>query len=163
MSRFPQRKERDCLTLYLKEKYNSDGKQSVIALINKFMHLLPEMLFVLLPLFALILKLVHIRRTDFYYVDHTIFTIHLYIFIFLVMLVTFGISKLRSLTDWAWLGYISGILVISIFFYFYKALRKFYNQRRAKTILKYFILLLLFLITTVLMFIVLFFFSIFGL
>ena len=102
------------------------------------MHSLPQMLFVLLPLFAFILKLIYIRRKQFYYVDHIIFTIHLYVFIFLVMLVTFGISKMRSLLHWDWLSFLSAIFVLSIFFYFYKALRNFYKQRRAKTILKVF-------------------------
>ncbi len=147
----------------LKEKYDSNPKLIVVALLSRFTHLLPQMLFVLLPLFALILKLVYVRQKQFYYVDHVIFTIHLYIFIFLVMLITFGISKLKSLLNWQWLNFLSAIFVLGIFFYFYKALRNFYKQRRAKTILKYFILLLLFLITTVLMFTIFILLSMFGL
>ena len=147
----------------LKEKYGSDPRLILAALLNRFMHLIPQMLFVLLPLFALILKLIYIKRKQFYYVDHVIFTIHLYIFVFLVMLVTFGLGKLRSLLDWDWLRYLSGIFVLSMFFYFYKALRNFYKQRRAKTIVKYLILLFMFLITTVFTFIIFFFFSILGL
>ena len=149
--------------LELKRKYGSNSRVILPAIINHFLHTLPQMLFVLLPLFALILKLVYFRRKQFYYVDHTIFTIHLYIFVFLVMLVTFGISRLATLLQWAWLRYIVLALVLCIFFYFYKALRNFYRQRRGKTILKYFILLLLFFITTMFMFVVFFFFSLFGL
>ena len=144
----------------LKEKYGSNGRIILAALLNKFMHYLPQMLFVLLPLFALILKLIYIRRKQFFYVDHIIFTIHLYIFIFLIMLITFGISKLNALLDWGWLKYLVIIFILSIFFYFYKALRNFYKQRRAKTIFKYFILLFLFFITTLFMFIIFFFSSI---
>ena len=147
----------------LKEKYNSNPKLILSALLNRFMHSLPQMLFVLLPLFAFILKLVYVRRKQFYYVDHIIFTIHLYIFVFLAMLVTFGIGKLKSLLHWEWLSFLSVIFVLSIFFYFYKALRNFYKQRRAKTIVKYIILLLLFLITTSVTFVGFFFFSIFVL
>jgi len=147
----------------LKEKYDSNPKLIVVALLSRFTHSLPQMLFVLLPLFALILKLVYVRQKQFYYVDHVIFTIHLYIFIFLVMLITFGISKLKNLLNWQWLNFLSAIFVLGIFFYFYKALRNFYKQRRAKTILKYFILLLLFLITTVLMFTIFILLSMFGL
>lgn len=146
----------------LKEKFGSDPKLIFPALGNKFMHLIPQMLFILLPLFALILKLIYIRRKQFYYVDHVIFTIHLYIFIFLMMLITFGVGKVRGLLHWNWLGYIEGLFVLIIFFYFYKALRNFYKQSRAKTILKYFILLFLFLITTFFTFIIFFFFSIFS-
>jgi hypothetical protein len=149
--------------IQLNEKYGSNPKLILAALMDRFMHTLPQMLFVLLPLFALILKLVYIRRKQFYYVDHVIFTIHLYVFIFLVMLITFGISRLRALLHWDWLSFLGVIFVLSIFFYFYKALRNFYKQRRAKTILKYFILLSLFLVTTIFMFIIFFVFSIFGL
>jgi hypothetical protein len=147
----------------LKEKYGSDTQMILAALINKFMHSLPQMLFVLLPLFALILKLLYVRRKQFYYVDHIIFTIHLYIFVFLSMLVTFGIGKLKSLLHWDWLNFLTVLFVLAMFFYFYKALRNFYKQRRAKTIVKYIILLLLFLITTVFTFIGFFFLSIFVL
>jgi hypothetical protein len=147
----------------LKEKYSSDAKLIIRALLNKFMHLIPQILFVLLPLFALILKLVYTRRKQFYYVDHVIFTLHLYIFIFLMMLLTFGFGKLKSLLNWNWLSFVSVIFVLSIFFYFYKALRNFYKQRRAKTIFKYFILLLMFSFTTVLTFAIFFFFSMFSL
>lgn len=147
----------------LKEKYGSNTAMIIAALLNRFMHLLPQMLFVLLPLFALILKLVYIRRRQFYYVDHIIFTIHLYIFIFLVMLITFGIGKIRDALNWDWLNIITLIFVLGIFFYFYKALRKFYQQRRAKTIFKYLILLILFFITTMLMFVIFIFLSMFAL
>lgn len=145
------------------ERYGSDGKVILTAVLNRFFHTLPQMLFVLLPLFALILKLVYIRRKQFYFVDHLIFTIHLYIFVFLVMLITFGVSKMSNLLNWSWLKYLVLLFVLSIFFYFYRALRNFYKQRRAKTIVKYFILLVSFLVTTLFMFIMFFFFSIFGL
>ena len=147
----------------LNEKYKSDPKLFLVAAISRFQHTLPQMLFVLLPLFAAILKLVYIRRKQFYYVDHIIFTIHLYIFIFLTMLLTFGLGKLRSTLHWEWLRYLAVVLVLAMFFYFYKALRNFYKQGRGKTILKYFILLFLFLSTTVLTFVVFFLFSIFAL
>ena len=147
----------------LKEKYSSNPNSFVPDFLQKFLHSLPQMLFVLLPLFAMILKLVYIRKKEFYYVDHIIFTIHFYIFTFLAMLVIFGIGKLKDQLEWAWLSYLSAIFIISIFFYFYKALRNFYKQRRAKTVIKYFILLTLFLMITLLMFIVFLFSSIFGL
>ena len=54
-------------------------------LLDKFLHMLPYILFVSLPLYALFLKLLYIRkRKQFYYVDHGLFLIHLYIFTFLV-------------------------------------------------------------------------------
>lgn len=147
----------------LKEKYGSNPRLIIPELGNKFIHSIPQMLFILLPLFALILKLVYIRRKQFYYVDHVIFTLHLYIFIFLSMLVIFGVDKIKTFLNWDWLMYVKVILFIAVFFYLYKALRNFYKQRKAKTILKFFILLFLFFITTILLFVIFLFFSLFSL
>ncbi len=146
----------------LDQKYGANSRLMAVALVTRLMHSLPQMLFVLLPLFALILKLMYIRRKQFYYVDHIIFTIHFYIFIFLVMLVTFGLSKLRGLLHWEWLKWITALFILTIFFYFYKALRNFYKQRRAKTILKYIILVFLFSVTLIITFIIFAFFSMFN-
>lgn len=145
----------------LKEKYGSDPKLIITAFVNKLQHSLPQMLFVLLPLLALILKLVYIRRKQFYYVDHVIFIIHFYIFVFLVMLLIFGLGKIKSLMHQSWLTYLEIFLVLAIFFYFYKALRNFYKQGRGKTIFKYLILLVLFLFSITFMFIIFLFFSLF--
>jgi hypothetical protein len=145
----------------LKEKYGSNPKLILPAVINRFEHSIPQILFILLPLFALILKLVYIRRKQFFYVDHVIFTIHLYIFIFLMMLLTFGVGKLKTILNWNWLSFIEAIFVLAILFYLYKALRNFYQQGRGKTILKYFILLFFFFFTTALLFVIFFFFSLF--
>ena len=147
--------------IQLHEKYPNSNEIKK-ELVNRFVHTLPQMLFVLLPLFALVLKLLFIRRKKFYYVDHIIFTIHLYIFIFLVLLLRIGINKLADLLKWEWLSYLTLVLLLLVFFYFYKALRRFYMQRRAKTIFKYFILLLLFTFITLLLFIAVLFFSIFS-
>jgi len=107
-------------------------------------HNWPKVLFISLPLFALILKLLYVRRKQFYYVDHGIFSIHLYIFSFLILLVLFGLNSLSKATGWKsaidWL-ILAGILYP--FFYYYKAMRRFYGQGRGKTIFKYILLLIL--------------------
>ena len=145
----------------LKEKYGSNAKVILPAVFNRFEHTIPQILFILLPLFALILKLVYIRRNQFFYVDHVIFTIHFYIFVFLMMLLIFGVVKIKGLLHWNWLDYLEQIFTLCILFYLYKALRNFYQQSRGKTIVKYLILLLSFAFTTTLLFIIFFFFSIF--
>jgi hypothetical protein len=149
--------------LQINEKYNSDQNLILKSMIEKFVHSLPQMLFVLLPLLALILKLLYIRRKEFYYVDHAIFTIHLYVFVFIAMLVIFGINKLHVLMHWGVFSFISAAIIITIFFYIYKAMRNFYRQRRGKTILKYMILLFSFLVITVFLFLFFLAFSLFSL
>src|SRR5262249_10143971 len=100
-------------------------------------HALPKLFFVLLPLFAVVLKLLYLRKKDFYYTDHAIFTLHFYVFVFLDMLVITLIDKIATLVNAQWLAFISPLLMLALFFYLYKAMRNFYKQKRAVTIVKY--------------------------
>lgn len=134
-------------------KYNKDQAKSVKAIIAALIHNFPQMLFVSLPFVALLLKLLYIRHKQFYYVSHAVFTIHFYIFVFIVMLATIGISKLETFTNWNWMGYINGTLTLMTFFYLYKAMRNFYHQQRGKTVLKYFLFLFSFLFLIIFLFI----------
>jgi hypothetical protein len=149
--------------LQVNEKYNRDENLILKSFLEKFTHTLPQLLFVLLPLLALILKLLYIRRKEFYYVDHAIFTIHLYVFVFIAMLFIFGINKLHDYLHWGIFRVISGAMIITIFFYIYKAMRNFYRQRRAKTILKYIILLFSFFVIMIFLFLFFLIFSMFTL
>lgn len=120
-------------------KYKNDHKEAGVLLTEKIMHTLPQALFVSLPVFALILLMLYFRR-DVYYVDHGIFTIHLYCAGFILLLVYFGIDRIQSATGLDWLGWLKAIMVIGLFFYLYKAMRGFYRQGRFKTLLKFVIL-----------------------
>jgi hypothetical protein len=123
--------------------YSGDPNDLVKELTESFLHRLPYLLFVSLPLFALILKLVYIRRKQFFFVDHGIFTIHLYVFSFLLLILIFLLNKIQNFPGWGfpdWLNILLGILLGLIpFFYLYKAMRNFYGQRRGKTIAKFLI------------------------
>jgi len=124
-------------------RYKQEGSNLLREMISNNLHNLPKVLFISLPFFALLLKLLYIRRKQFYYVDHGIFAAHLYIFSFIIILVFFGISVLEGKTGWHWLEWLIFVNVLYPFFYYYKAMRRFYGQRRAKTILKYILLLIL--------------------
>lgn len=145
------------------EEYERDPQRYKEKFWENWLHSFPKVLFWSLPFFALILNILYFRhKKQFYYVDHGIFTIHLYIATFILLLICMTLS---ILTDWSgvhWLQIVTGILTTIVciynFIYLYKAMRGFYKQRRAKTILKYFILcsaafvinLILFLIFTIL-------------
>lgn len=145
----------------LNEKYHNNIRLAIINLVGKLQHSIPQMLFVLLPLFALFLKLLYFRHKNFYYADHAIFTIHFYIFLFIQMLLIFGVLNFYSMTGAIWLQYLILALVFVIFFYLYKAMRNFYRQSRIKTILKYFLLLFSFLCFGLFLFIIFSFISVF--
>jgi hypothetical protein len=121
-------------------KYKGRSKEFTSEFIEKFRHSIPQMMFVSLPLVALVLQLLYIRRKQFYYVNHVIFALHEYIAIFILLLVYYafgGLQKMTGLSVFSWLGVLT---FISIFFYIYKSMRNFYQQRRAKTIIKFLLL-----------------------
>ncbi len=120
-------------------KYRDDPAAASEKFAKSILHQLPYMLFVSLPLFALILKLVYIRRKQFYYADHGVFTIHLYIFTFILLMAVFGLAKLDDLTEWRIWGLLMGLLFIGLFIYLLLAMKRFYGQRWWKTIIKFLI------------------------
>ncbi len=136
----------------LNEKYGNNANLVTKQYLNILLHSLPQMFFILLPLFALILKLLYIRRKDYYYVNHSIFSIHFYIFCFITMLLMFALGKLNNRLHWDLVTFIEVVLGFYIFFYLYKSMRRFYQQRRGKTMLKFFILCFLLLLTMLALF-----------
>ncbi len=147
----------------INEKFKNNPGESFTAFFNILLHSLPQMFFISLPLFAFLLKLLYIRRKEYYYVNHGIFSIHFYIFIFIAWLLLFGLGKLNNQLGWGLVTIIETLLSLGLFFYLYKAMRNFYRQRRAKTITKFLILCFLLFITIMLLFTVFLFFSLFKL
>lgn len=142
-------------------KYRQNPEEAWKKLGNDILHKLPYMLFVSLPLFALILRLVYIRRKQFYYADHGVFTIHLYVFSFLLLLAVFGLSALQDVTDWGFIGFLIGLLFFILPFYLYKAIRRFYGQKRGKTFIKFLLVAILSMIMMIVLFLLFIFFTAF--
>jgi hypothetical protein len=107
------------------------------------MHNFPKVLFISLPLFALILNLLYYRHKNFYYVDHGIFSLHLYIFSFLVLLGLFGLRALHVATHLEIVAWMEFAVVVYAFVYYFKSMRRFYGQSKGKTWLKYILLFIL--------------------
>lgn len=145
--------------LEIDEKYKGREGEATKTMWEIFLHKLPQVLFISLPLMALLLKLLYSRRKEFYYVSHGIFSIHFYIFIFIVMFFLFGLSKLNNELHWTAIKIVRNILSLTIFFYLYKAMRNFYQQGRAKTILKFLLLCFFFMLILALLFTIFVLFS----
>ena len=120
----------------INNKYRYDPEAGMEKLVDSVLHRLPYMLFISLPLFALILKLLYIRRKNYYYADHGVFTIHLYIFTFILLLVVFAIGRYGA-SAWGPFGLLVVLLLLWLFVYLYKAMRRFYGQSRWKTAIKF--------------------------
>lgn len=114
------------------EKY---GKHAMEQFQEDLKHNVPKMMFVLLPLFALILKVAFLNNKK-YYVEHLIFAIHLHCFFFLfiafVMLIQLCLPQ-----SWHALYDILNLFVFFIsVWYTYRALRVVYLRSRWRTISK---------------------------
>jgi hypothetical protein len=119
-----------------------------------FLHRLPYLLFISLPVFALILKLLYLRRRkEFYYADHAIFSIHHYILSFILLLFCFLFGTIYDLTGF---GIFRTILLIVLFgiwpIHLYIAMFNFYKQKWFKTFIKFLFLNLLGFLTVMILF-----------
>ena len=102
--------------------------------------LLPQTMFVLLPLFAVILKVFYIFKRRLY-MEHLIVALHSHAFIFLSLLVLFALAALKSLSSSAWLDVPADLLTaaawIWLFLYLYLMQKRVYMQGWILTTLKY--------------------------
>ncbi len=89
-------------------------------------------MFLFIPVFALLLKL-FFWRNRFYYMFHLVFTTHFYTFLLLYYSLLFGIDSLWPDWEWAdWLSLTFLILVPAV--YFMLALYRFYRPRHKHTV-----------------------------
>lgn len=86
----------------------------------------PHMVFLLLPVFALLLKLLYIRR-DRLYAEHFVFALHVHAFVFVMFIVMF-------ILPWEWFD---RILLLWIVTYVWLALKRVYRQGWVRTSLKW--------------------------
>jgi hypothetical protein len=136
-----------------KVKHGDETPQSLIF--KGLLHRLPYLLFVSLPFFALLLKLLYIRRHKVYfYSDHLIFTLYHYIFSFFLLLLVLLSTKAGDRTGWDIFSWINFILIVYANYYLYKGLRVFYEQSRGKTLVKFVLLNLLAFFMAALLFVI---------
>ncbi len=108
-----------------------------------FMDNFSKILFFLLPVFALILKLLYIRR-DFFYSEHLVFSIYYYNFVYLTGSLYMLINLVPAL------GWLATLIGFWIFVYLLISMKRMYEQSWRKTIFKYFIFLFVFLLSATL-------------
>lgn len=116
-----------------------DGK----AFLEKMLDNVPAGLFILLPLMALVLKLLY-PLSKRYYVEHLLFVVHYHAFVFLILTLQILLSRLGVLTGLPESLVIIALVATSLYIpvYLYKAMRRVYEQGRALTAAKYVMLTL---------------------
>ncbi|MBJ6368815.1 DUF3667 domain-containing protein [Snuella sedimenti] len=91
------------------------------ALVQAFYDSIPLAMFILLPIFAVILKLLFYKRGSFSH--HLVFTFYFFAFLFMVFSLLIIAEFLVEVP-----GFIVTLLMLSTFFYLFLAVKRFYGQ-----------------------------------
>jgi hypothetical protein len=139
----PQWLEQRLTPVRLKEICDRVTADKGRAFIRQLLDNIPASLFILLPLMALVLKMLY-PLSKRYYAEHLLFIVHFHAFLFLILTLEILFTRfvqlvrlpevLGDLTVWA--------VVIYIPVYLYKSLRRVYEQGRLITILKFVLLVM---------------------
>ncbi|HSQ45662.1 MAG TPA: DUF3667 domain-containing protein [Lutibacter sp.] len=119
------------LKKWLAVKEENTNKEIVDKFGKSFILNLPKVLFIYMPVFAFFLWLFHDKKRWYFY-DHGIFTLHLFSFLLLMILLLFFIDKLFALSASPILGWINLIIksagLLWMVIYFFPAHRRFYGE-----------------------------------
>ena len=106
---------------YLAARGDEGGRLYVKEVINQ----IPKIMFLIMPVFALILKLLYVRH-KYLYVEHLIFALHIHTLVFLMVLIMLLIPK--------W--FVIAPMCLLIFVQLFRALKRVYGQSVFKTLVK---------------------------
>lgn len=148
-------------SLELSKKYKGNEVAFWKATGYKFLHSFPQMLFVSLPLFAFLLKLLYARHRSLYYADHGIFTVHIYCAMFIFIFLSMVLGSIADYRYFGWLNYFITPIVTYMAWYLYRSMHNFYQQGWAKTLAKFLLLLFGYFISMLFLFIIFFGWSLF--
>jgi hypothetical protein len=102
------------------------ARDAVQTVISDALNFAPHLVFLLLPVFALLLKLLYIRR-DRFYAEHVVFALHVHAFFFVMFLIMLLLPWNRA--DW--------LLVLWMLAYVWLAMKKVYRQGWLRTTVKW--------------------------
>ena len=121
-----------------KEKMGEHGSKMALFIATLFSNL-PYMMFCCVPLFALVLKVLYVRKRVFY-IDHLVYALHIhsfaYLAIMLIVLITLGLN--RSIPG-AFAGWIIAALWITFTTQIFLSIRRVYRQGWFFTVFKFFL------------------------
>ena len=108
--------------------------------LQSFVDSIPLAMFFLMPIFAFLLKLFYFRKGVF--AHHLVFSFYFFTFLFTVFSIVFGLNLITDIIP-VWI-YV--LIVLSTFFYLYRAIMKFYDKGWFFSFIKTSIISFLFLI-----------------
>jgi hypothetical protein len=121
-----ERRIEDFLIPRIQHWNSMQPREAMQALWDGMLRNAPTAMFFLLPVFALLLKLLYMRSGRLY-VEHFIFALHYHAFLFAMATLLLGIPD----------GIIETLVVLWLLVYLFLAMRRVYGQSKRRTFLKY--------------------------
>lgn len=145
----PESEKDDFIDRYFNRKiaatattYHKDPNEFMQQLNQRFLNSFSKVFFFSLPLFVLLLSLLYVRKKQFYFSVHAVFTLQYYCFVFFSLLLI-TIAQMYAFED----GPASSAMLVvlfavfaGIYVYLYLAMLRFYGQSWVKTLIKFLIL-----------------------
>jgi ribosomal protein L40E len=94
-----------------------------------FIDSIPLAMFILMPVFAFLLKLFYYKGGN--YSHHLVFSFYFFCFLFLVFSIVLGVNRIVEIPDW-----IDSLIVLSTFLYLWRAIIRFYERHWFFALLK---------------------------
>ena len=107
---------------------------------------LPVVMFLLLPLFALVMKVVYLGSGR-YYVEHLVFAVHLHTFSFIAYLPLVLLPEGPPEGDWT--DTVESVAPLLVGIYHFIALRRFFAEGRVRTFFKWLVQLLIYVLVLI--------------
>ncbi len=119
----------EALTGRLRRIGAMEPRDAAETLVDTFFNYVPTMMFILLPVFAGVLKLLYMRRRR-YYAEHFVFLLHVHSFVFILATVMLVVGR--------WVGgWLDALLGLWILVYILLAMKRVYGQGWLITFAKY--------------------------
>lgn len=144
-----------------KSQFDGDTEGMISDFSNKLLHRFPYLLFLSLPFFAAILKLLYRRRKHLFYFDHAVFTLYHYVFSFILLLLVFATLGLGGRTGLGIFSTLTTLLVFSWLVHLLFAMKRFYVQGWGRTVTKFVLLNIMGLMVLLLLFLCFLFYSVY--
>lgn len=144
-----------------KAKFDGDTEAMIDDFSYKLLHRFPYLLFLSLPFFAAILKLLYRRKRQLYYFDHAVFTLYHYVFSFILLLLVFAAIGLEERTTLGVFSWLTTLLILAWPVHLLFAMKRFYVQGWGRTLTKFVLLNIMGLMVLLLLFLCFLFYSVY--
>jgi Protein of unknown function (DUF3667) len=118
-----------------KEKIGEDGSKGKLFF-DTLRSNIPAMMLCCIPLFALVLKILYIRKRRFY-VEHLVYALHIHTFFYVAVIITSLAVMAANRTVPVLAGWITAIMVIAILVQIFLSIRRVYGQGWLMTMIKF--------------------------